>query len=189
MGVIDDILAKEPEQRTVEFCTDRALREQLSEAQGDLERARRRADQARSSDKDRAHDLQAEVDVIEERIDGLLADVRERGLIRFTFAALDDTEFDALKGQHRPTEQQRTTARKAKQPEPEWNTETFPAALVAAACVKVESPSGSVDGLSTEDAERIWKSRAYNEAERAELFNTALGATLTRTRIDLPKGV
>jgi hypothetical protein len=187
MGVIDDILAKEPEQRTVEFCTDRALREQLATAQYELETAKHRADRVRG-DKERADELAREIDDLEEQIEGLTAEVRETGLIRFTFAALEPEEFDDLKGQHRPTERQLTKARKEKQPQPDWNEDTFSPVLVAAACIKIESPSGSVDGLSVEDAERIWHSRAYNSAERAELFNTALAAQLTRTRVDLPKG-
>ena len=186
MGVIEDIHAKEPEQRFVEFCMDREIREALSAAQVDLERARRRADQLRG-DKDQGDDLRREIDHLDEQVRELGEQAKGR-MIRFTFAALEPERFDDLKGEHRPTEPQKTKARKEKGPEPEWNTDTFPPALVAAACVKVESPSGEIDGLSVEDAEAMWKSRSYNDAERAELFNTALGAQLTRTRIELPKG-
>lgn len=188
MGVIDDILAKEPEQRTVEFCTDRALREKLATAQHELNVARSKAPKERG-DQDQADMSARQIEDLEERIETLTAEIEERGLIRFTFAALEPSEYDELKGKHRPTEQQLTRARKEKRAQPEFNTDTFPPVLVAAACVKVESPSGSVDGLSIEDAERIWKSRAYNEAERAEMFNTAYFAQVTRTQVDLPKGV
>lgn len=187
MGVIDDILAKEPEQRTVEFCTDRHIREALSEAQADLGRARIRADQLRPGDGDRATSVHAEISDLEATVESLTEQARAN-LIRFTFAALDPEVFDEIKGKHRPTETQLTAARKEKTSAPQWNVDTFPPVLVAAACVKLEGPSGTADGLSIEGAQAIWKSRSYNEAERAELFNTALGATLTRTRVDLPKG-
>lgn len=187
MGVIDDILAKEPEQRSVEFCIDRHLREALSEAQHELEKARARADQLRGGDRDRADEVRRTIVDCEEKVAELIESTKDK-LIRFTFAALDPEVFDEIKGKHRPSEKQLTVARKEKTTPPEWNLDTFPPVLVAASCIRIDSPSGTVDGLSVEDAEKIWKSRAYNTAERNELFNTALGATLTRTRIDLPKG-
>lgn len=181
MGVIDDILAKEPEHRTVEFCTDQQLREALAEAQFELEKARQRADQSRSPDARR------EVNDLETKVEELLKEAKTK-LIRLTFGALDPEHFDELKGQHRPTEKQLTAARKEKAAPPEWNSDTFAPVLVAAACIKVESPSGTADGLSLDDTKAMWASKAYNTAERNEMFNAALAATLTRTRIDVPKG-
>lgn len=181
MSVLDDVFGKEPEHRTVEFILDHDLREKLATANYDLEMARLKAGRKDVTSEDRAAIAEAQ-----ERVDDLVPLARGR-LIRFHFQALDPTEYDALKGAHRPTEAQRTEARKAEKQAPEWNTGTFPAALIAKACVLVESPSGTAEGLSVEDAERLWKSRSYNDAERAELSNTALNATMTRMRVDLPK--
>lgn len=187
MSILDDLLGKEPEQRTVEFCMDRELTRRLSEAQLDLEKAKRAEGGVRSNDRDKTSAARAAVEDLEVRVSDLVAEVQGR-LIRFTFAALDPQEFDRLKGEHRPTEKQRTDARKNDTQIPDFNLDTFPPVFVAAACVKVQTPSGSQDGLSVDAAEAMWVSRSYNDAERAELFNTALNATVTRTRIDLPKG-
>lgn len=188
MGVIDDILAKDPEVRTVEFCTDRSLREKLATAQFDLDQAKRRRDRLHRTDKDRAGEVDREITDLEDTVEQLSDEVRDHGLIRFTFQALPPGEYDALKAQHRPTEPQKSKARKANEPAPDFNTDTFPPVLIAAACTLIESPSGTVEGLSVEDAERIWNASTYNDAERNELFNAAFGAQLTRTRADLPKG-
>lgn len=188
MGVIDDILAKDPEIRTVEFCTDRTLREKLATAQFDLQQAKQRRDRFRGSDKERADEAVREIDDLEDRVAQLSDEVKDHGLIRFTFQALPPDEYDALKAQHRPTEPQKTKARKANEAPPDFNTDTFPPVLIAAACILIESPSGKAEGLSVEDAERIWTASTYNDAERNELFNAAFGAQFTRTRADLPKG-
>ncbi len=187
MGIIDDILAKEPEQRHVEFIKDRALREDLSTAQLDVEEAKLRLTRVPSSDKDAARDLRREIGDLDQLIEELW-ERAGKNLIRFTFAALAPEVFDELKGTNRPTQHQLTEARKEQRPSPDWNNDTFEPVLVASACVKVETPSGTSDGLSVEDAETMWKSAAYNRSERNDLFNTALSAQLTRTRIDRPKG-
>ncbi len=187
MGVIDDLLAKEPEQRTVEFCLDHQLREALSTAQTAQARARNRLDAIPAANRDRVRELRDEIDAQQGRIDELIPQV-QANLVRFTFQAIAQDDFDELKGQHRPTEPQRTAARKAKRPEPDFNEDTFPPVLIAATCVRIQTPSGTADGLSLEDAQRLWASDRYNDAERNELFNSALAAQLTRIGIDLPKG-
>jgi hypothetical protein len=186
-SVLDDIHGKEPEQRQVSFCLDRELREQLATAQFELSQAQRRRDLVSPGNRGRVEDAQRDVDELQDRVDELAEQAKGR-IITFVFAALEPNDFDDLKGEHRPTSVQLSEARKAKEPQPEWNPDTFPPALVAAACVNVTSPSGSQDGLSVEDAQKMWRSRSYNEAERGELFGTALSAQLTRIKVDLPKG-
>lgn len=182
MSIIDDLLGKEPEQRTVEFCLDRDLRTRLAETQYELEQAKRRAASRTATDADR--DTVAD---LEYQVEQLIPDVRAR-LVRFVFNAIPTDAYDALKGQHRPTEAQKTEARKAGLPVPDVNTRTFPPALIAAACTRVETPSATAPGLTVEEAEQLWASDAYNQAERNELFNTALEATVRRIQVDLPKG-
>src|SRR5690348_9284603 len=134
MGIIDDILGKQPEQRSVEFCADRTIREGLSEAQWELEQAKDRADRFRGGDKTRGDELGQAVAAAEAKVEELLEQARPH-LIRFTFGALAPEELDKLKAQHRPTESQLTEARKAKTAQPEWNIKTFPPVLVAASCI------------------------------------------------------
>lgn len=188
MGVLDDLLGKDPEQRSVDFIADRTIRERLSEAQSDLDDAKRALSRVRQGDTDGKAAAERVVDDCRQVVDDLLEQARPHR-IRFTFDALDAQAYDGIKGQkeHRPTEHQRTVARKANLPEPEWNTDTFPPAVISAACVGVTTPNGNQPGLSVEEARQLWASRAWNQAERGELFNAALGATVTRTRVDLPK--
>ena len=187
MSAIDDLFSKEPEQRYVEFCLDRDLRDALSEAQQNLTVARAEATSIRPTDKERFEDANRRIADLEEIVADLVEQARPK-LIRIDFGALDPQEFDDLKGEHRPTSQQLSKARQEKAPQPEWNNDTFEPALVAAACIKVTGPSGTADGMSLETAEQMWTSRSYNEAERSWIFNTALSATMMRTRIDIPKG-
>lgn len=179
MSVLDDLFeAKEPEQRTAEFCTLHELRELWAEAKQAADRAKLQAN-ARSKDADAA----ATAEAAEER----LTELRERigrHLIRFTFRSIEREEWDRLKAENRPTERQRTDQRKAGLQPPEWNVDTFAPAIVAAACVKLEGPSGEAEGISREDADRIWSSPRWNESERSELFHTALAAYLSRTQLD-----
>jgi hypothetical protein len=184
MGVIDDLFAKDPEVREAQFCMDRRLANKLYEAGLERDRTKREA-RRRYEDESAAAEAQAQAEDAQAAYDALVEQVQGK-LITFRFRPVEPHDYDQLKAKHRPTESQRTEARKQNQDPPEWNLETFPPAFVALACYEVETPSGTKDGLSVEDAEKIWKSPVWNSAERAELHNTALGAYLTRTRLDLP---
>jgi hypothetical protein len=182
LSIADDLFeGKPPEIRTVQFPTDRDLAERYNAALARHETASVMARTYPDGDRERTELAEAE----EER-DRLAAEMRGK-LITFTFRSVDPETFDRLKAEHRPTESQKTAARKTGRDIPEWDPDTFGPALVAAACVKVEGPSGVQDGLSTEDAQRLWASERWNAAERGELQNAALGAYLTRIRVDLPK--
>lgn len=179
MSVMDDVLeGKDPEVRFAEFCTNAELREQWGMAKARVNRAQVSVN-ARPKDQGAVAELEAaedELNTMRERIAG--------SLLRFTFHPVSSVQYDELKAEHRPTERQRTEARKNGTQPPEWNSATFAPAFVALACVKVEGPSGAQEGLSAEDAQRIFASPRWNEAERAELFNTALAAYLSRVPMD-----
>lgn len=178
MSVIDDVLGKEPEYRTAEFCIRHDLREEWVRAKQAVSTAEVAA--ARATSASGAEPRRALADAR-----AALEDLRERvgpAMIRFTFRSVERVEFDAVKGANRPTEAQRTDARKNQQPAPEWG-ESFQPALVAAACTTLRGPSGEQDHLTVEEANAIWSSPNWNEAERAELFHTALAAYVSRTEM------
>lgn len=182
---MDDVFAKDPEVREATFCMDRKLAQRLYDAELERDRTKREArrshsdEQARAEAEAAAEDAQAAYDALVEQVQGRL--------ITFRFRPVEPNDWDALKAKHRPTEAQRTEARKKGDKQvPEWNVDTFPPAFVALACYEVESPSGTNPGISAEDAERIWSSDVWNNAERAELFNTAYSAYVTRTVVELP---
>lgn len=183
-GVMADIFAKEPEQREVYFCLDRDLRHRVSSAQQKLQATKFRSGQSNTGDgkpSPEVADLQAELDALLEEAKGRL--------ITFTFSAIDPQEYDNLRSAHLPTPAQLTKARQEERDRPDFNVDTFPPAIVSAACTKVVGPSGKADGLPLETVQEMWKSPAYNDAERAMLSNAANGVQFTATVIDVPKGV
>jgi hypothetical protein len=179
MSVMDDVLqGKDPERQVAEFCLKAELREQWSKAKGKEAMARIQAE-ARPKDQAASAELEAataELDELRECIQG--------AMLRFVMHPVDRQTFDRLKSENRPTETQRREAKTQGLQPPDWNTATFAPALVAASCVELTGPSGTQDGLSTEDAVAIWSSPRWNEAERNELFNTCLAAYLSRTPMD-----
>lgn len=177
MSVLDDLLSKRPEERTVKICLDFELAQQLEAAMAERERTRRLAD-LQPDDAEAAE----RADLAAQEARRISANVDEQ-LVEFTFSSIDPGEFDDLKASHRPTEKQRTDARKNGQPPPEWNIDTFPPALIAACCTRVKGPSGTQEGLAFDEAKQLWAAPNWNVAERAELFNASLAAHMTRTRL------
>lgn len=98
----------------------------------------------------------------------------------FTFRGLSEPEWSALIGEHGPTKDQITQARKDQKIPPPWNDDTFPQALIAACSVDPE--------LSAEDVERMRKSEKLNGAEMQALFVAAHDASRTRRVAQLGKG-
>ncbi|HEX9993199.1 MAG TPA: hypothetical protein VGB14_09760 [Acidimicrobiales bacterium] len=116
--------------------------------------------------------------------------------VTFTFEAIDPDAVDALEGEHKPTEKQVKDYKReaAAQGNPNrflrWNPDTYPPALVAATCVKVEfSTGGAVDGLTVDEATRMWSSKLWPAEDLAELFGAAQHVARASTSVgDLGKG-
>lgn len=174
MSVIDDVLRKEPEYRSIDFCLRHDLRERWVKAQARAATTKMLLDKTPSSKEARQeHNAAvAELDLLREEVGP--------EMLHFKFRSLAREEFDAVKAQHRPTHAAITDARKNGTGTPEWAT-SFQPALVAAACCLLRGPSGEQDHLSAEEAVAIWSSDRWNEAEKSELFHTALGAYVSRT--------
>lgn len=181
MSVIDDLLAKKPETRKVEIPLDPELAVRYMEAKLHYEQAKRSSDAA-PKDGEKASEVERrreECDVLGEELRPIMA--------KWVMRSVSPVEFEALKGKNRPTEKQRTDYRKAGSEMPEWNPDTFQPALVAASCIEVSTPSGTQEGISEEDALRIWQSESWNVGVRNELFGAALSAYFSFTKVDLGK--
>lgn len=183
MSAVSDLLTrKKPTERSITISLDPDKAETLSTA-------RRVRDTAQLSADEHPENAQLADRAMEaaQKYEEAVAAMRG-SVVRMTFRAIDRQELDRLKGEHRPTERQKTDARKRKEPEPEWNNDTFPPVLIAAACVRIEGPSGGEDGISVEDAEKFWASPDYNMNERAAVFHTAVAAQMALHAVgDLPK--
>lgn len=182
MSIIDDLLAKKPEIRTVPVPLDPEIADRYAEAKARVDQAKRSSASVPKDD-----ERSQELDDARVACDALRAEL-ECTLSHFVLRSVSPVEFEALKGANRVTEKQRTEYRKAGIDPPEWNPDTFQPAMVATACIEVRTPNGKQDGISEEDALRIWKSEAWNVGVRNELFSSALLAYFSYTKVDLGKG-
>lgn len=95
----------------------------------------------------------------------------EAATARFRFCAMGGEELEELLKAHRPTPAQQAAEQKeakeqGRRPRDLWfNEETFPPAIIAACCADPE--------MSEEQAQELWTSKEWNDAERTALFTAA----------------
>lgn len=112
-------------------------------------------------------------------LDELLAAVET---VTFHLRALPKGELEALRAEHRPTDEQ-IEAHKAllkaqgvENPSPpQWNTDTFPPALIAACCTRIDTPAGPIDGdqVTVDMLDDLFTTDGWTEATLAEIFTAA----------------
>lgn len=96
--------------------------------------------------------------------------------MEFKFQSLGRKTFSALLDQHPPTTAQVENGQQDGEV-PDWNTDTFPQALVHAAIV---SPA-----LTNEQVEEMWDSPVWSTAELNDLFSAALACQNTRRLLEV----
>lgn len=101
-------------------------------------------------------------------------------IVTFRFEGLSGPDWDALVDEHPATTAQTDRARKAKEPAPVWNEETFEPALIAATCIDPE--------MTYEQVQMLFKSPGWNKAETEGLFMAAHNASRRRRVPQLGKG-
>jgi hypothetical protein len=166
LASIEDILgAKRAVTEHVDICVDSTLvdaRDEASKAVGRAELAARRRDAAPEAEH-ALDDARAALDSAQAAVDAATA--------RFTFKALGNMAVEALQRQHRPTPAQEVDAMaqfRAQGLPPaklNYNTDTFPPALIAASCV---SPA-----MTVEQATEMWESDVWSQGELGRLFQAA----------------
>lgn len=92
--------------------------------------------------------------------------------IELTAKALPENEYRDIRAQHPPKSKEDKAANNP------WNSQTFPAALLAAA---VTDPA-----MSAEEWTEIWESKDWSFGELQDLFTKVL--TLTMAGFDVPFG-
>ncbi|MFJ4966064.1 hypothetical protein ACIP6P_27065 [Streptomyces sp. NPDC088729] len=142
---------------------DPEIRDQFEEARREARSARQLAD-SDPTNKALAQEATAAETALEEARAAYEADCEV-----LTFRALPGETFGDLVKEHPPTEEQADSGS-------DWNEDTFPAVLIAAA---------SVDGMTVEDAADLLAT--WGMADRVELFQAALAAQNTK-RSDWGKG-
>jgi hypothetical protein len=96
--------------------------------------------------------------------------------VEVVFRSVGRPRFEALKRQHPPTEQQKAEFKAEYGVDAEYNTDTFPAALIAASCIQPEMTSEQVESLVEE--------HGWNAGEFQHLFTLALQVNTQRRAVD-----
>lgn len=156
---------------------DRAWVEQLNSARERLAQARAR------NQVDAEATAQADVDRLEAG--------KEDKVLTFQFRALGPAEYEELLGKHRPTPEQieRAKANGSMFP-PQWNTETFPQAIVRASLVDPQLDEADMRKLYdggdayADDADARPRRGLLSVIEFKEMVNVALMASTAAPKLE-----
>lgn len=105
----------------------------------------------------------------------------------FEFRAIGASTRDELETGHPPTaaQQQKHKRDQPDAPALTYNPETYPAAMIAASLVSMTSPDGQTTGrLSEAQVRTLFESDGWTDADRAQLFVTALQADQVITKVE-----
>jgi len=128
-----------------------------------LHTAARDADRL-SNDSDTAPKIQTQIDKLLKKA--------EKSIVVFTFKSIGRLNYDKLVSEHPPTKE-------AKKEGADFNAETFPPALISAACTDPE--------IALEEAVDMFDSSDWNNAELRALFFGALEVNTETGEIPLSK--
>lgn len=150
------------------ICDDPEVKQRLADARAELRAAEHALKAVDESDADahafvrnRAERAQAEAEAARAAYDKIA--------VRLTFRALPRAELEKLQAEHPPTEEQEKDGAA-------WNSETFPAALIAAT---------SMDGMPVDYAQHLLDT--WSAGDAADLWQAAFSVQ-QQPRTDLGKG-
>ena len=164
LDTIEKIMAgKKAVTKTVDVQID-------GEVAGEIAELRRLVRAARDSDRG-ANKPDTEL-AVQDKLDALI-EASKSTVVTFTFTSIGRYEYDELVAAHQPTDDQKKAGS-------DFNDDTFPPVLVAAACIDPE--------MSVEQAEEIFSSQLWNNAELSKMFRGAVDANVQTGDIPLSKG-
>jgi hypothetical protein len=172
----DHLKKKRPATKTVEVVLDPALAVELRDAEHAHTEAERLLE-VRPADTD----LQAAAWAAAEEVEELRARAAdEDAVVAVRFRSIGRVAWDDLLDRHPPTDEQIAEAKRAGLGALNFNSETFPPAVVAAS---LDEPK-----LSAVEVLAMWDSPDWNQAELQLLFSAALEVNSSRHTLDLGKG-
>lgn len=185
-SVLDDLLSRKPETRTVKIPLDPDLAQEFLDAKREVRKLEDRLESRRRTAErfpddgaiaTSVEEVQDQLVAAEERVDELKEQVAKAQAV-FVFGSISEQEFDEIKGRKecQPTAAQIQEAKKLTGKRPTWNQQTMEPIMVAASCLKVTTPSGSQEGLSEEQVHELWKTPAWNVGARQLLVSAAFEA-------------
>ena len=164
----DILAAKKPNTRTVDIILDSDLAGEISMKRLEIEQTKQRSKGRKS--------LAEGTQTLEQELDDLIDSAAEIA-VTFTFTDIGRKNFDDLVHAHQPTEEQRKQIADLGGGILEYNTETFPPALISAAASDPE--------ITVEEAQEIFDEWGQGDAET--LFSVALIVCKERTSVPLSK--
>ena len=167
---------KKPVRKTVLIASDSEPAERLKGLQEEI---RRRKSSPLVRDGKASPAELSKLSEMEEEADALKAEV-EKTAIKFVFQSIGRRRYEALQAEYPPSEEQIAAAEKEGLQNLQFNPDTFPFALIDAACIEPEHEEGEL-------AEELDSDR-WNNAEVQELFGAALTVHMSRSVVDLGKG-
>lgn len=159
--------------RTIEICLDGAIAEQWYEAEQELIEAKN-AVRALGSDENKKR-----LEDAEERIE-TLRPARDEATVELRFRSIGRQAYENLILEHPPTEKNKREAKRLGIPEPTFNPDTFPPAIIAASLVEPE--------MSEESVEELFNSESYNRTELGLITHAALEVNNSAKVVSLKKG-
>jgi hypothetical protein len=165
-----DILAKKrPNTRTIDIIVDSDLAGEIRLKEAELEQAQAKKKRGKGSLADGMSQIEQALDEMYERA--------AEGVVTFTFQDIGRKSFDDLVMAHKPTPEQKKHVADLGGGILEYNTDTFPPALISAAAIDPE--------ISLDEAETIFDQ--WGSADAEILFTTALLVCKERTSVPLSK--
>lgn len=160
MSTVTDLLdRRRPHQTTVRMSTRNDLAAEIDQT---------RAMVALAEQEDERENRLPQAPALKARLTALTAE-RLEDAVAFTFQELGRARYERLLREHPP----RPIDIEA---DADWNTDTFPAALIAAACVD--------PAMTGEEAQRLWDELPFGEARA--LFVAAIGVQAKVGAVPLP---
>lgn len=159
---------------TVSLCLDSEVADALAEAEQGVQAALAKVSAQNSAPNRRAlEDARAALDSAR--------DAAREVTVDFRFQALGRARYEKLLLAHPPTPKQKKEAEDEGRGEPEWDSDAFPQALVAATLIDPELSETEVKSIFDDD------DTTWTTSELLMLFNTAMAVNGTTRVVDLGK--
>lgn len=164
---------KKPSFKTVRLPLDSEIADAYEDAKSDVDRLKIRFDY-----KPDDRNVQAEYNAAVDKMEQAKALVLENSVV-FKFRSIGRKRFDDLIGEHPPTDTQIKKAKDNGSGDINWNSDTFPVALISACLVEPK--------LEEHEVKDMWDSEDWAGSELLLLFYGALDVNSNRRAIELGK--
>lgn len=189
LGIWGQLQKKKPRAKTLDVVLDDELAVEYTDLSREIDAERSalaRLGGTAVADRQRALDAKVA------RLDDLRERMRD-SIVTLRFVGIGRTAFEELVAQHPPTAKQKARAKEDNHPQPEWDEDTFPVAVVGASCkepdLSVDAYEDEVDGRTVTRfprSEQLFDTWNVGELQAATL--AALEVNTQRRVVNLGEG-